>query len=159
VCGKGQKASILAKFCVWRAGVKKKILPPKIEIKHIERFSPYRAVNTLCLGYKTPSVNGGKARFCPVSIIPPMFYTHLHLRCLSHKEKRVKCGNPLANQCCFGNRQVLDRKVLSICTERTTICSEIKENAFSGQRTDFLTFICLRGTTLSYDVAHRTVRS
>ena len=53
-----RKRAFLLNFCVWKAGVKKNVVLPKIKTNHIERFSPYRAVNTLRFHCKKPAING-----------------------------------------------------------------------------------------------------
>jgi hypothetical protein len=51
-------------------------------------------------------------RLLRFSITPPMLSTHLHLHVAV--TRKTKKQEPSKNQCLFGNREALDRKVLSL---------------------------------------------
>jgi hypothetical protein len=53
-------------------------------------------------------------QFSPVSIIPPMLHTHLHLHIALIRRRNGEVCEPTIKQCPLGNRGALARKVLPL---------------------------------------------
>jgi len=53
-------------------------------------------------------------RFSPVTIIPPLLHTHLHLHVALTRRTNARNLGPYQKRCCFGNQGALGRKVFSL---------------------------------------------
>jgi hypothetical protein len=59
-------------------------------------------------------------RLPPVSVIPPMLHTHLHLSYLTRRTNERSLGT-FQRQCSFGSQRLLEGKVLSLSLLRVLL--------------------------------------